>query len=245
METTTMTKYQAIPGMHRDVTIEVIGCGGTGALVLQGLGNIATSLYKTGSKRRIDVVAYDPDVVSSANIGRQPFYPAEIGQNKAVCLVNRVNMSFGLDWEACPEAYNIHNAVPFSKIIIGCVDSRKSRRSIKDVLERHVERYYIDCGNDRHSGQVLIGCNTKKKKHRLPMPWEVCPALVSEEPEDNTPSCSLAEALNSQDLMVNRFAAMIALELVWQLLKYNTLKSRGAFFDCRNIKVMPVAIGNC
>lgn len=237
-----MSKYQALPRINRDLEIELIGCGGTGALVLHGLATIATALYKTGRTSKIDVVAYDPDNVSGANIGRQPFYPAEIGQNKAVCLINRINIAHGLDWEARPQKYGIPGSELLSKIVIGCVDSRASRRVIREVLQRHVERYYIDCGNDRHSGQVLIGCNSKQKKYRLPMPWETCPALVSDEPEDNTPSCSLAEALHSQDLMVNRFAANIALELVWQLLKYNTLDSRGAFFDCRKLKMIPVPI---
>ena len=34
---------------------------------------------------------YDPDIVTEANIGRQLFGPSDLGQNKAQCLVTRIN----------------------------------------------------------------------------------------------------------------------------------------------------------
>lgn len=234
--------YRAMPFLNNDLRIVLIGCGGTGSLVLHGLATIAITLFRTGRESRIHVIAYDGDTVSEANIGRQPFTPAEIGQNKAVCLVNQINQRFGLDWEAEPRHFSEDIDIPYHSVVIGCVDSRRSRREIQTSLYAMREGYYIDCGNDRHSGQVIIGCHSSKRQYELPMPWEVCPSLVSEEPEDNTPSCSLAEALNSQDLLVNRFAADITFELVWQLLKFNKLETLGAFYDCRKLKMIPIPI---
>ncbi|MBN2640359.1 MAG: PRTRC system ThiF family protein [Victivallales bacterium] len=238
--------YRADPALNHNLSITLIGCGGTGALVLQGLAIICNNLYAAGRQSDINVRAYDGDNVSIANVGRQPFHPLEIGKNKAVCLVNRLNLCNGLNFEAIPQFVTEQSVFNRGRLnlIIACVDSRAARRKIKHaILEMTIPGvYYLDCGNDKKSGQVLIGCTNRNSDYGLPMPWDICPDLVSNAPEDNTPSCSLAEALNSQDLMVNRFAAMIALELVWQLLRYNTLHNQGAFFDCRKLKMTPVGI---
>jgi PRTRC genetic system ThiF family protein len=231
-------EYKAIPQLSQDTEIIVVGCGGTGSLVLSGLLSIVIALRGCGRRSAINITAYDGDIVTMANIGRQPFYPAEIEQNKAVALVNRLNMA-GLNAKAEPKYFDKIEGSRVNRLVIGCVDTRKSRRTIKECLKGY-RGYYLDCGNDLHSGQVIVGCG--HPDYKLPMPWDICPDLVSDAPEDNTPSCSLAEALNSQDLMVNRFAANIALELVWQLLRYNSLEIQGAFFDSRRMRVNPIPI---
>lgn len=231
-------KYKTRPELAENINITVIGCGGTGSIILSGLCSIIHSLRSLERKSEINIIAYDGDNVSSANIGRQPFHPAEIGQNKAIALINRLNMT-GLGAQA--KAQHFAKWTPSSQdmLVIGCVDTRKSRRIIKEQL-KDFEGYYLDCGNDLHSGQVIVGC--QHPDYYLPMPWELCPDLVSDAPEDNTPSCSLAEALNSQDLMVNRFGATAAMELIWQLLHSNKLEMQGAFFDSKRIKMNPIKI---
>ena len=62
---------------------------------IQQLHCSLTSLGHTGPQAK----AFDPDTVSASNLGRQLFTEAEIGQNKAIILVNRLNTVFGLDWE--------------------------------------------------------------------------------------------------------------------------------------------------
>jgi hypothetical protein len=44
----------------------------------------------------------DGDAISPTNCVRQPFARSEIGHNKAIILVNRLNMFWGLKWEAVP-----------------------------------------------------------------------------------------------------------------------------------------------
>ncbi|MBU8901218.1 MAG: PRTRC system ThiF family protein [Victivallales bacterium] len=231
-------QYQANPKLSRNIDITLIGVGGTGSLVLSGLASISTALRRSGRTSDVNITAYDGDTVSSANIGRQPFMPAEIGQNKATALIHRLNLS-GFNGKAEAQHFNGFSHYSNNMLIIGCVDSRRSRRTIKEHLHDYAG-YYIDCGNDLHTGQVIIGC--QDEKYKLPMPWDICPDLVSDAPEDDTPSCSLAEALNSQDLMVNRFCAVAALELIWQLLHENKLDSQGAFFDSKRIKMNPIPI---
>jgi hypothetical protein len=54
---------------------------------LQGLGHPG-----------LQVTAFDPDTVSEANLGRQLFTESDLGQNKALTLIHRLNIAFGLDW---------------------------------------------------------------------------------------------------------------------------------------------------
>ena len=53
----------------------------------------------------LHVTVFDPDTVSQANIGRQLFSETELGLNKAVSLVTRINRFFGYAWTAEPKCF--------------------------------------------------------------------------------------------------------------------------------------------
>ena len=80
------------------VTVNLIGAGGTGSQVLTCLARLDTALRGLGHPG-LFVTLYDPDIVTEANIGRQLFGPSDLGQNKAQCLVSRINNFFGNDWK--------------------------------------------------------------------------------------------------------------------------------------------------
>ena len=86
------------------VTVNVIGAGGTGSQVVTSLARMDTALRKLGHPG-LFVRVYDPDTVGESNIGRQLFSEADLGLNKAQCLVTRINRFFGNDWAAVPERY--------------------------------------------------------------------------------------------------------------------------------------------
>ena len=72
-----------VKNLHaRQVSIALIGVGGTGSLVLSGLVRLNHAIRQLGHPG-IEVNVYDPDFVTEANIGRQLFTTDEIGQNKA------------------------------------------------------------------------------------------------------------------------------------------------------------------
>ena len=56
----------------------------------------------SGHPGGLHVTVVDGDTISPANCVRQPFTRSEVGLNKAVVLVNRLNMFWGLKWEAVP-----------------------------------------------------------------------------------------------------------------------------------------------
>ena len=83
------------------VTVFVIGAGGTGSQVITNLARMSMALQALGHPG-LHVTVFDPDTVSQANIGRQLFSETELGLNKAVSLVTRINCFFGYAWTAEP-----------------------------------------------------------------------------------------------------------------------------------------------
>src|SRR5689334_7068613 len=102
-----MTKTLKFPtveaGIHRivprllsgQVNVALAGAGGNGSQMLSGLARLHLALLKLGHPGGLKVTVWDPDLVSESNIGRQLFYPSDIGQPKSFVLVNRYNLAYG------------------------------------------------------------------------------------------------------------------------------------------------------
>ncbi len=93
--------YAGNPSSWRHtIRILLIGAGGNGSAVLFGLPYLHHALVAWGVAEGLDVVVMDADTVSPTNCVRQPFGDADIGQNKANVLVNRLNLFHQFNWEA-------------------------------------------------------------------------------------------------------------------------------------------------
>jgi PRTRC genetic system ThiF family protein len=246
-KTKSMLKHLIQPELlARPVEVMVIGAGGTGSQIVHGLARLHVALKKCGHPHGLNVLLADGDTVSESNLGRQLFYSSDLGRNKAAVLIERINFAYNLQWDAHPE--NIKSSLDAvmhnPNIIIGCVDTRASRRKIKGLLKLGHDVYYMDCGNGADYGQVLLGfvAEAKSKTTKLPMPWETCPDLIADIPEDNTPSCSLAEALGSQELFINQAVATMALQLLWSLFRHGGLDIRGYYINLKTGRTLPVPI---
>ena len=119
------------------VTVNLIGAGGTGSQVLTCLARLDTALRGLGHPG-LFVTLYDPDTVTEANIGRQLFGPSDLGQNKAQCLVTRINNFFGNDWKAQADIYPAvlkdTRRDNLANITITCTDNIKSRIDLWNLL---------------------------------------------------------------------------------------------------------------
>ena len=93
---------------HHPVTVFVIGAGGTGSQVATNLARMSIALQALGHPG-LHVTVFDPDTVTEANIGRQLFSESELGLNKAVALVTRINRFFGFSWEAKKAMLSVRN----------------------------------------------------------------------------------------------------------------------------------------
>ena len=93
---------------YHPVTVFIIGAGGTGSQVVTNLARMNAALQASGHPG-LHVTVFDPDTVSQANIGRQLFSETELGLNKAVSLVTRINCFFGYAWTAEPQCFPTRN----------------------------------------------------------------------------------------------------------------------------------------
>ena len=214
--------------------VALIGVGGSGSLLLGNLLDLHRAIVGLGGAG-LHVTAYDPGVVREVNLARQRYHPCELGSNKAVALLTRVNLSAGLDWRAVPRAAE-EQGLGALDVLFSCTDSKSSRRALNSARAT----YWIDCGNDAHTGQVLLGEPGRQGRH-LPTVLE-SHGWALKGRDDDAPSCSAHEALTRQDLMVNREVALHAARLLWQLCAHGQLASRGVYLDTHLGMVQPLMI---
>jgi len=247
---------------YNPLTVNLIGAGGTGGQVLTALGRMNHALVALDHPG-LSVRLWDDDKVEAANLGRQLFTTAELGQFKAVALMNRINRFFGTNWKAEPEKYDksITDLEKANSVItISCVDTAKSRFEIAEMLTafakqnygRNRVQYWLDFGNSRTSGQVILSTLDKIKQpsselyrtvDKLPLlTEEFNDLLLQSEQNDHTPSCSLAEALTKQDLFINSALANCGASLLWQLFREGMLFNRGFFLNLKDFKTQPLKV---
>lgn len=229
------------------IRIMLVGCGGNGAQMLMGLASLDTAL-RAISTRSLDVIVVDDDTVSEANLGRQPFYRCDLGASKARTLVERINIAHGLAWKAihgrAPQACGVENI----DILISCVDTASARRALGAACAQTTSppTYWLDLGNRATDGQFLIGCPERRfggNEHRLPTVLDYFPELADDSlPDDDTPSCSVAEALERQSLFVNRVVASHALALLFDLLGRGSIAHAGAFINLASGQAAPIPL---
>src|SRR3984893_5868982 len=146
--------------LRRTVKVAVVGCGGTGSAVISGLPHLHQALLAYGHPSGLSVTAIDGDRISATNCVRQPFSASEIGLFKSVVLINRLNLFWGLDWEAVPHHVNAnHDLRNDFDLVIGCVDSRAARAKIHETGTGpwFGSQRTARLGNNADRGQFLLG----------------------------------------------------------------------------------------
>lgn len=244
--------------LRRQVRVLVVGCGGTGSAILGGLPYLHQALVAWGHPGGFEVTVVDGDTISAVNCVRQPFSRNEIGLHKAVVLVSRINLFWGLDWQAIPEALTPQTLAPAyagygekhlrPDIVIGCVDTRAARAVIaKNVAGRSATGYWLDLGNHATGGQFVLGepqnARNKRSRLRLRTVAEVYEELVNPVlDDDREPSCSAIDALDRQEPYVNTCLAQHALALLAHLFRYGEILHHGGFVDVAGARSVPLPI---
>ena len=247
------------------VTVNLIGAGGTGSQVLTAVARMNHALSEL-NHAGLSVRLWDDDVITEANLGRQLFAESELGFYKSVALINRVNRFFGTNWKAETQKFEKDDLGKLqsnmkSEIYISCVDSVKSRFDIAEILNelkidkgyyRNQCKYWIDFGNSQFTGQVLLSTigdirqpNSEKYETVENLPFiteEFGELLKISELEDDTPSCSLAEALEKQDLFINSTLAQMGSSLLWSLFRNGLTENRGFFLNLKNFHSKPIKL---
>ncbi len=208
------TKTLEMTNLQSVRAIVVVGCGGTGGFVADGLARLLPRL--------IDLVLIDMDTVEEGNLNRQSFTAADVGLFKSEALAKRLAGKYQRPVQYCVFPVG---AVELPRgIVVGAVDNGLARQAIADHL--HDGQWWVDSGNGRNYGQVLIG-NSKIEKLRpsfladlcvrLPLPTIQQPALLAQVPRER--SCAEAVAADEQSPTINQAMAALVLEVVRRILE--------------------------
>ena len=243
------------------LSINLIGAGGTGSQLLTALARMNYALSSLGHAG-LQVTTFDADTVDTANLGRQLFSEPEIGMNKAVAISNRVNRFFGTNWKGIAEKFEIAEKSDstdnrMANITLSCVDTVQSRLEIGNCLsvlaknqsQRDSPLYWMDFGNTKDAGQVLL-CSLKNISQAPSKAFQTVdslPPFLSEFEalnisETNEPSCSLAQALGKQDLFINSTLASLGASLLWSMFREGIIQYRGFYLNLKGFKTQPVKI---
>lgn len=260
-----------LPIDYKTVEFWLVGAGGTGSFMAMNLARLAFELRGLGKQTKIVVV--DPDNVETGNIPRSNFCFAEIGLNKAETIAGRISRAWGIEVGIIGESFrpallqsksddwsvSVSNSNKLT-ILVGCVDNHLARIQLHETLKLHNEKSYdancprlwwIDGGNGRDSGQVLIGNRLNEKEicqsagkspilSLLPAPSLQHPELLQSENAKmrrNTQqanerlSCAERIRLGEQSLNINQRVAVEMSEMLAELLLTQTLKRFAVYFD--------------
>ena len=235
---------------NRRVVVTIVGCGGTGAQIAMGMPYLHQALLATGHPHGLRVFLVDGDRITETNCVRQPFSRSEIGLYKAVVLINRLNLFWGLDWEAVPHFVHCGRDVPDSDFLISCVDTRTARAAIARAvtLKSRGFHYWLDAGNLADRGQFVLGQPLRKDRTdratRLPCVHELFPSIVHARADrrDRLPACSAAEAIQLQEPYINSTIANHVLALLARLFRHGRIAYHGGFVNLATGSVTPLAV---
>ena len=231
----------------RPLKVLMIGAGGNGSELFDGLVRLHSALTTLGGKG-LQVTVMDDDEVSPSNIVRQRFWPHEVGVNKAIALVQRANLMMGTCWEGVPIRFNERTESGRPDLVITAVDNLEARRQVvshfspKPRVERDPfgyiighstphETYWLDLGCDKDKGQVIFG---RFGDNSVADEWPTALAHfpeMAERADDNKPSCSASESLARQDLMINQAVSGAATNMLWKLMREGKLGFNGVMVD--------------
>lgn len=235
--------------LEKRVRVTVVGCGGTGSAVAAGLPYLHQAMLAWGHPHGLHVTLVDGDKISRTNCVRQPFSESEVGLYKATVLATRINLFWGLDWEGVPEFMD-EGWRSETDILIGCVDTRKSRRMIISTSAYENCHYWLDIGNNADSGQFVLGQpeNSKNRKlqSRLRTVAELYPEIIDPklDRKDKLPPCSAVEALDRQEPFINQALAYQALAMLARLFRYGRTSYYGGFISLATGRMSPIGLSS-
>ena len=240
----TVNGYLANP--NHAITITVIGCGGTGSLLIPRLAKMNFALKHLNNHPGFHVKVYDFDKIEYNNVGRQNFFEPDIGDYKSVNIIEKCNIAYGTNWEA---EITEHNGVIDSNIVFTCVDDIKVREFIHDRGRIAIKKertiydqglYWIDCGNGKDFGQVVL---SDLYDNKLKDVFDIFSDYKNQDPADQKfRGCSYIEKFEEQELFINDFIATEAVDLFWRMIRTRTIDSQGVIINQNNFKKQPLKI---
>lgn len=237
----------------RPVKIVQLGAGGTG-------GHITPHMYRLlyALDRPARYIICDGDVVEEKNLVRQNFTPADLGENKAKVLAERYSAVFGLETEYVPSFVEseeqlrrllrpeIWRVGPYRReiikemvILLGAVDNNKSRQLCHRVFHQARELIYIDSGNGEFTGQVVCGVRQAGRTLYPPIGTAYPDVLEDTDKFPTELSCAEASVSAPQSMAANITAAMVVVDMVYNILALGESTVRQVTFSTKTVNVRP------
>jgi hypothetical protein len=197
--------------------VAVVGCGGTGGFVAEGLCRILPS--------NVPLLLIDHDRVEERNLLRQNFFREDLGNLKSEALAKRLSRKYGrpVAYSTMPVSFT---PLGYSALVLGCVDNGLARRDIARKfanVSSPPPAWWIDAGNGENFGQVLIGNSNGPAQYRkdekgervyyMPLPTQQRPELLRQQP----PARSCAEVAE-QGPTINQSMAVLVVEVTRRLI---------------------------
>lgn len=248
------------PRRHKAPQIVMVGCGGTGSHLLPNILQYIGSckLKSPGTYQDPSILLIDGDSVEEKNLVRQRFTQKDVGENKASALGRRYGSIFGIKLQSV-EGYitsskellklmNLHDEQEL--ILIGTVDNNRARAVLWDTFMTHKgPSYWIDSGNDKWHGQVILGCRNvttvRSARHwtgagigqeikgvDLPTFFDEYPEeflVIGGTPETPVTDCAQQVAEDPQTIQANMMSAFCATHMVMQVLARDIRTIRMSF----------------
>ena len=233
----------------RQVTLVLVGCGGTGSWLAPALVRIVKMANEHQGQVRL--LFCDPDCVEEKNTWRQNFCHAEIGQNKADALATRYSAAWGVTIGILPRAIQDGSWGWGNHIFVGCVDNNEGRRAIDRLVRNGRSSWWLDCGNTQSYGQVLLGGGEEMRNplpgyvSRLPLPSDQHPELIGPSPVSSQVDLSCADMVlqDSQGLSINQRMAAEAADYLVRMLITGDLRRYATYIDLESGTVRSKYIG--
>jgi len=215
-----MYKLHLWERQRSNYTVAVVGCGGTGGFVAEGLCRLFPESVR--------LMLIDHDRVEERNLCRQNFYKGDVGRFKSEALARRLSEKFVRSMGYSTVPVSMMQFLP--DIIIGCVDNGKARVDIAELITKghgygnFFQGWWVDAGNGDTFGQVLIGNRplgsmnknsfeiSEEQCYSLPLPTIQRPDLLLELPP--VLGCAEAVAQDRQSPTINQSMAALVLEVV-------------------------------
>jgi len=220
-----------------DFRVVVVGCGGTGGYLAEGLCRILPP--------NAQLVLLDHDRVEERNLIRQNFTREDLGGFKSEVLARKLSKKADRPVGYCTLPVGMVE-FRFSGLVLGCVDNGPARRDIEEKMEMTQWAWWVDSGNGENYGQILIGNSPEMDYpfrlstmtcYYLPLPTIQVPNLLLQAPRVR--SCAEAVEAGEQGPTINQVMASLMLEVARRIIG-GTCSWMQLFVDMDTGSVVPV-----
>lgn len=243
------------------INIIVVGIGGTGSHLAHKLAKISLAFQEL-QRPLFRVLLIDDGEVRNTTHFRGSFSPFMIDGMKAIETAEYILRFYGLDnfdylQERISETTTFYDLGITSNqcvIFITCTDTISSRKLLRNILApykiEHPNVYWMDIGNDKDFGQIILGTQSKitqpaiagvKTKSKLPLFHTFFDDYFNRK-DNNRQSCNFFETTSSQELFINDIMASHAAYMLYDFLINYNLTYQGMFINMETLTINPILL---